>query len=69
MLLKQNRLSTHRSRSRLKARVIYLIWLSAAGHDLATPADATTVRTKYSITYLGLPVGSVSTENTIGGTS
>ena len=69
MLLKRNQPLTNRTRSKLKARVIYLIWLAAAGHDLATPADATTVRARYSVTYMGLPVGSVSTESTIGGTS
>jgi hypothetical protein len=38
----------------------------AVGLLLADPASATTVRAKYTISYLGLPVGDIETVNTFG---
>jgi hypothetical protein len=50
---------------RPRSRVAFLISF-AAGLLLADPARATTVRAKYTIFYLGLPVGNMETVKTFG---
>ena len=51
-----------------RSRVALLISF-AAGLLLADPARATTVRAKYTIFYLGLPVGDMETVKTFGGST